>query len=159
MPVVDLSLFVPDAESATALAVRIAPLLSPGDTILLRGDIGAGKSHLARGVITTRLSRIGALEDVPSPTFTLVQVYEVDDAQIWHADLYRLGGPDDVIEIGLLDAFDTAICLVEWPDRLGDLRPDDALDILLEPEGDGRRMTLSGPARWSPVLEALREPS
>ena len=77
-------------------------------------------------------------EDVPSPTFTLVQTYDTQAGEIWHADLYRLTSIQEIEELGLTDAFDTAICLVEWPDRLGSLIPDDALEIELisgsEPE-------------------------
>jgi len=149
------SVFLPSAESATALAARLAPHLAPGDVILLSGPIGAGKSHLARGIIQARLAALGRVEDVPSPTFTLVQVYELDGAEVWHADLYRLSGPDEIVETGLEDAFETAICLVEWPDRLDVMRPAGALDITLEVEGDGRRLTARGPTRWQPVLTQL----
>jgi len=149
------SLYLPDAESTSALAGRIAPVLEPGDVILLAGDIGAGKSHLARGIIQARLAALGRVEDVPSPTFTLVQVYDAGTVEIWHADLYRLSGPDDVVETGLDEAFEDAICLVEWPDRLGSDTPVDALHITLEGEGAGRRLTALGPARWARVMEMM----
>ena len=87
---------------------------------------------------------IGRSEDVPSPTFTLVQVYDVGGVDIWHADLYRLTHPDEVWELGLDDAFATAICLVEWPDRLGAHVPPKALRIGLEAAGEGRRAQVSG---------------
>lgn len=113
-----------DDEAATAdLAVRIAPLLRVGDCILLEGSIGAGKTLFARALIRARLGR---LEDVPSPTFTLVQTYDDPLGDIWHCDLYRLTHPDEAIELGLLDALETAICLIEWPDRLGADQPKDA---------------------------------
>lgn len=153
--VINRSLFLPDAESATALANRMAPQLEPGDTILLSGDIGAGKSHLARGIIQSRLATLGRVEDVPSPTFTIVQVYDLGGIEVWHADLYRLSGPDDIIETGLEEAFDTGICLVEWPDRLAELRPADALELTLTPEDDGRRLTATGPARWAKVIATM----
>jgi tRNA threonylcarbamoyladenosine biosynthesis protein TsaE len=130
------------AESATeALGKRLAALAVPGDTVLLEGQIGAGKSCLARAFIRARLKRA---EDVPSPTFTLVQVYDAKEVEIWHADLYRLTHPDEVWELGLDDAFGKAICLVEWPDRLGGHLPDNALRIRLEPLGDGRQAVISG---------------
>lgn len=133
-------IFLPDETATAELGERIAPLLRAGDTLLLQGPIGAGKSHLARALIR---ARIGRNEDVPSPTFTLVQTYD-SDPDIWHADLYRLTHPDEVWELGLDDAFATAICLVEWPDRLGSHLPPDALHIALSAEGDGRTALLSG---------------
>lgn len=125
----------------TALGERLARVARVGDVILLAGPIGAGKSHLARAFIRARL---GPEEDVPSPTFTLVQVYDGPGEEIWHADLYRLTHPDEVWELGLDDAFQRAICLVEWPDRLGAHVPNGALHLRLEAAGDGRRAHLSG---------------
>jgi tRNA threonylcarbamoyladenosine biosynthesis protein TsaE len=114
------------ADHTAALAARLGARLSPGDTLLLEGPIGAGKTHFARSLIQSRLT---LPEDVPSPTFTLVQTYDADGVDIWHADLYRLTSPDEVVELGLVDAFETAICLVEWPDRLGSLAPQNALTL------------------------------
>lgn len=137
----DLSLVLPDDTATTRLGAALAGLLRPGDTLLLHGSIGAGKTHLARALI---LARLGRLEDVPSPSFTLVQTYAADGVDIWHADLYRLSHPDEVWELGLNDAFTTAICLIEWPDRLGGSAPANALHITLSSEGEGRRAILSG---------------
>jgi tRNA threonylcarbamoyladenosine biosynthesis protein TsaE len=119
-------------EAATpAFARALAPELEAGDVILLSGPIGAGKTALCRAIIQLRLAEIDALEDVPSPTFTLVQSYDLGAVEIWHADLYRLTSPHEAIELGLEDAFESAICLVEWPDRLGDLAPKTALNFEL----------------------------
>ncbi len=137
----DVILDLPTAADTEALGQRLATLARAGDAILLEGPIGAGKSCLARAFIRARLGRE---EEVPSPTFTLVQVYEDGGTEIWHADLYRLTHPDEVWELGLDDAFTSAICLVEWPDRLGAHVPPDALRIRLEALGDGRRAVLSG---------------
>lgn len=153
-----LSLKLPlaDADQTAALGRWLAPRLGPGDVILLSGDIGAGKTHLARAIIQTRLAALGLAEDVPSPTFTLVQVYDAGGLEIWHADLYRLTSADEVIELGLEEAFETALCLVEWPDRLGPHAPGDALSVTLTSAGEGREITLAGPAaRWSRLLLAL----
>lgn len=136
-----IELFLSDDTMTSALGERLAVLLQPGDTVLLEGSIGAGKTHLARALIRARLGR---MEDVPSPTFTLVQTYEAPDAEIWHADLYRLGHPDELLELGLEQAFGSAICLIEWPDRLGSHLPADALLISLSVEGEGRHAVLSG---------------
>ncbi len=140
-PAAPLVLDLPDPDATEALGRRLSALVRPGDVILLEGPIGAGKSCLARAVIRTRLSRE---EEVPSPSFTLVQVYEAEGVELWHADLYRLTHPDEVWELGLDDAFQTAICLVEWPDRLGAHVPPGALRIRLEAAGDGRRAVISG---------------
>lgn len=112
--------------------------LSPGDTILLNGSVGAGKTYFARSLIQSKLE---VPEDVPSPTFTLVQVYDTSLGEIWHADLYRLTGNFEVEELGLDQAFSEAICLVEWPDRLGERTPKNALTLTLDaPFGDDRRV-------------------
>ncbi len=133
-----------EAETA-ALAGRIAPLLAAGDTLLLEGEIGAGKSAFARALIRARLGRF---EDVPSPTFTLVQTYEAADVSIWHADLYRLTSPDEVFELGLDEAFEDAICLIEWPDRLGPDAPEGALTLRFEATPKGHLLTVTGPDHW-----------
>ncbi|AZL59428.1 tRNA (adenosine(37)-N6)-threonylcarbamoyltransferase complex ATPase subunit type 1 TsaE [Tabrizicola piscis] len=136
-----LTLTLPTEADTAALGVRLAGIARPGDCILLEGPIGAGKSSLARAFIRARLGRE---EEVPSPTFTLVQTYDAGGVEIWHADLYRLTHPDEVWELGLEDAFQTAICLVEWPDRLGAHVPEGALRLRLEAWGDGRRAVMSG---------------
>ena len=136
-----VTLPLPTAAETEALGRRLAALAVPGDAILLEGPIGAGKSCLARAFIRARL---GEAEEVPSPTFTLVQVYDDDGTEIWHADLYRLTHPDEVWELGLDQAFASAICLVEWPDRLGSHAPPDALTLRLEAMGEGRQAVLTG---------------
>lgn len=102
------------------LARAIAPHLGAGDLVGLAGDLGAGKSVFARALIGARLAALGRAEPIPSPTYTLVQVYDLGDLELWHADLYRLGGPGELVELGLLEALDRSICVVEWADRLGD---------------------------------------
>lgn len=140
----------------TRLGQQIAPLLGPGDTLLLRGPIGAGKTHLARSIIQERLSVRGRQEEVPSPTYTLVQTYDDGACEIWHADLYRLTDPNEVVELGLEAAFESAIVLVEWPDRLGGLAPSDALEVLLEPIGDGRQIRLTSQSdKWGRLKPAI----
>ena len=144
-----------DAALTAAFARALAPELGAGDTLLLDGPVGAGKSHFARALIRARLAN--PAEDVPSPTFTLVQTYE-GTPPIWHADLYRLSHPDEALELGFDEAFDTAICLIEWPERLGDLTPAKALTLRFEatPGGETRRVALSGPPAWAARLSALK---
>ena len=124
-------------EETCALAQALGPRLAPGDCLLLEGEVGAGKTHFARCLIQAMLE---VPEDVPSPTYTLVQTYPGGHGEIWHSDLYRLSDITEIEELGLLEAFETAICLVEWPDRLGDLAPPDALTLRLDaPTGDDTR--------------------
>lgn len=145
-----------DADATGAFGVAMAGLAQSGDVLLLEGPIGAGKTHFARAFIQARLAQLGRSEDVPSPTFTLVQVYDADP-EIWHADLYRLTHPDEVTELGLEEAFDAAICLIEWPDRLGDLLPAKALWLRFEStrEGAARRVSVMGDGVWAKRLASL----
>lgn len=142
-----------DADATARLAEWFAPRLRAGDVLLLDGPIGAGKTHFARALIR---ARVGAGEDVPSPTFTLVQSYGADP-EIWHADLYRLSHPDEVIELGLDEAFEAAICLIEWPERLGSDRPEKALSLRfsLTAEGASRAVSICGDAAWASRLAGL----
>ncbi len=141
-----LTIPLPDPDATAALGRWLAGRLGEGDVLLLQGPIGAGKTHLARALIQHRLAADGRMEDVPSPTFTLVQVYDTAQGEIWHADLYRLTHPSEVVELGLDEAFATALCLIEWPDRLGSLTPPQALTLTLDTQGEGRRAILTGPA-------------
>lgn len=148
-------------EKTAELAAAFARLVRPGDVFLLSGQIGAGKTHFTRSLIQARIAYADKpVEDVPSPTFTLVQTYEVDGFEIWHSDLYRLTHPDEVEELGLFDAFDTAVCLIEWPDRLGDLAPAKAIgmDFSVPDDPETRIVDLSGlPEHLEPVLEAIHD--
>lgn len=140
-----------DLSQTEDLARRLAPVLAAGDTLALSGPIGAGKSVLARAIIRA----LGVTEDIPSPTFTLVQTYDAGGLEIWHADLYRLTGADELWELGLDEAFDGALCLIEWPDRLGQDLPSSALQIELTPGklDDIRQIRISGPSEvWSERL-------
>lgn len=153
-----LTLDLQSPSQTEALAHTLAPLVVAGDVIALRGPVGAGKSHFCRALIHQLMAAHGGLEDVPSPTFTLVQTYAFPDFDVWHCDLYRLTSPQDVFELGLDEAFDAAVCLIEWPERLGAFLPQDALDVHLTPtqSGDARQavMAWSHP-RWSARLKTL----
>lgn len=146
-----LHLFLPSDADTARLGQWFAPRLRAGDVVALAGPIGAGKTHFARALIQTRL---GHAEDVPSPSFTLVQSYQAPDVELWHADLYRLTHPDEVLELGLDEAFETAICLVEWPERMGAALPARALHLRLDSLGEGRQadITLGGRPDLAPAL-------
>jgi tRNA threonylcarbamoyladenosine biosynthesis protein TsaE len=130
-----------------ALAVRIAGLARPPDVVALRGGLGAGKTSFARLFIAARAGR--PLE-VPSPTFTLVQSYDLPGGTIWHFDLFRLKLADEAWELGIEQAFADGISLIEWPERLGALLPEDRLDLTLEPGAtpDSRVATLEAHGSW-----------
>ena len=132
---------LPDDAAATRFGTALAGGLVAGKPLLLHGPLGAGKTHIARAVIR---ALAGEGTEVPSPTFTLVQVYDAPGAEVWHADLYRLTHPDEVIELGLLEAMDHAIVLIEWPERLGSLTPANAMHITLDYLGDGRSARIRG---------------
>lgn len=149
-----------DEAATRGLAGALAPILGPGDVLLLEGPIGAGKTAFARALIAARLEAAGAEpEDIPSPTFTLVQTYIAGPLEIWHADLYRLTHPDEATELGLEEACETALCLIEWPDRLGAATPAGALRLTFAPgpAETARRLTLSGPQDWAARLAPLLE--
>jgi tRNA threonylcarbamoyladenosine biosynthesis protein TsaE len=133
---------LPDLAATEALAQTLAPLLRPGDAVLLEGPLGAGKTAFARALLRA-LAGDPALE-VPSPSYTLVQTYETAAGAVAHFDLWRLDGPPDLAELGW-DEARAGIVLVEWPERLGALRPAEALSIAFHPEaGDARRVVLTG---------------
>lgn len=155
-----LSFDLNSPNETTKLGALLALHLTQPACVLLSGNLGAGKSHLARALIQKKMADAGRVEDVPSPTFTLVQTYEFDDSELWHADLYRLSHPDELIEIGLDEAFETSLCLIEWPERLGDNAPSSALKVKLESVADGasRKATLSGlNTIWETTFEELNK--
>lgn len=153
-----LRLDLPDEDATARLGALLAALLVPGDTLMLSGPLGAGKSALARAII----GPLSGESEIPSPSFTLVQTYDLlprpkgRPATIWHVDLYRLETAAeagtaalDLAELGLEAAFQTEICVVEWPERLGPLRPRDCCLITLgyggTPEARTAEITACGP--------------
>jgi tRNA threonylcarbamoyladenosine biosynthesis protein TsaE len=135
-------------EAATArLGAAIADALRPGEAVCLSGPLGAGKSTLARALVRALTA---ADEEVPSPTFTLVQFYEGRRLNIAHFDLYRLTDADEAYEIGLDEAMDEGAAVIEWPERLGGRLPPDRLDIELElsDDAEARRVRLTPHGAW-----------
>jgi tRNA threonylcarbamoyladenosine biosynthesis protein TsaE len=129
-----------DERATLALGARLAGEAGRGDVFALHGGLGAGKTTLARGFIRALTTPD---EEVPSPTFTLVQTYESGKGPLFHFDLYRLEDPEEAWELGIEDAFSGAISLIEWPERLGPLLPTRRRDVRLEIAGAGRRAVLA----------------
>jgi len=138
---------LPDPAATLAAGATLAPLLQPGDVVALYGDLGAGKTTLARGL----LAALGLDEDAPSPSFAIVQAYAPPDVRlpVWHVDLYRLEDPAEARELGLDEALDGGALLIEWPERLGAALWPDTLRLFLSVTPDGaRRLTWEAPAAW-----------
>ncbi|HTV90466.1 MAG TPA: tRNA (adenosine(37)-N6)-threonylcarbamoyltransferase complex ATPase subunit type 1 TsaE [Stellaceae bacterium] len=149
MTIIDLA----DEKATEALAARLAAVARSGDVIALRGELGAGKTCFARAFIRAR----GGNEAVPSPTFTLVQTYDLPDARVWHLDLYRLRAAEEAWELGIEEAFEDGISLIEWPERLGTLLPRRHLLLAFDfaATRGARRATLSGDGNWAARLAAI----
>jgi tRNA threonylcarbamoyladenosine biosynthesis protein TsaE len=128
-----------DETATERLGATLAERLKPGDVVALKGDLGAGKTTLARAILRAASDDPALI--VPSPTFTLVEVYETPRGTYWHFDLYRLEAPEQVFELGWEEARADGIVLIEWPERLGPLLPRH-LSVTLEIDGDGRRALL-----------------
>jgi len=138
-----MTVALPDLAATASLGAAIAGTLARGDAVLLRGDLGSGKTTLARAILTA----MGVDETVPSPTFTLVQTYETARFPVSHYDLYRLKRASEMDELGLDEALDDGAALIEWPERAEDRLPSDALTVHLLADNE-RRATMAGPARW-----------
>jgi tRNA threonylcarbamoyladenosine biosynthesis protein TsaE len=133
-------LHLPDEAATQALGRALAISLRPGDAVCLTGPLGAGKSTLARALIRALTTPD---EEVPSPTFTLVQFYETAGFPLAHFDLYRLSDPEEAYEIGLDEALDGGVALIEWPQRLEGRLPATRLDIDIALDGDARRAVIT----------------
>ncbi len=143
------SLLLADEAATERLGAVLAARLRPRDVVALEGGLGAGKTTLARAILRAAAGDPELI--VPSPTFTLVEIYETPNASWWHFDLYRLEQPEQVFELGWEDARAEGVALVEWAERLGPLLPRDRLTVRLAIEGEGRRATLEGEARFGDV--------
>ncbi|MBB4264712.1 tRNA (adenosine(37)-N6)-threonylcarbamoyltransferase complex ATPase subunit type 1 TsaE [Roseospira visakhapatnamensis] len=141
-----------DAAATERLGAALAARCRAGDVLAVWGDLGAGKTVLARAFVRARTG--DPEEEVPSPTFTLVQSYDgADGVPVFHYDLYRLECSDDVWELDLEDALADGVTVIEWPERLGALLPEDRLDVRLEhaspgEDADGRRAIVTPHGAW-----------
>lgn len=141
-----------DENATLALGAWLAPFLQAGDVVLLQGDLGAGKTTWARGLICALLGDV----EVPSPTYTLVQTYDAPNFEIWHFDLYRLNQEQDVWELGIEDALYDGVCLIEWPERIDGLLNGTELVVALQIDGDIRTAMIQGNTDWQNRLKETR---
>lgn len=141
---------LPDPAATERLGARIAAGLRIGDAVALEGDLGAGKTTLARAI----LRHLGVNDAVPSPSFTLVQFYQTPRFPVRHYDLYRLRNESEMEELGLDEALDEGAALIEWPQRAAAFLPHDTLTVHLEMDTAARSATLRGPLRWRELENA-----
>jgi tRNA threonylcarbamoyl adenosine modification protein YjeE len=140
-----------DLAATDALGARIAASIRLGDAVALQGELGAGKTTLARAI----LRALGVSEAVPSPTFTLVQSYETTRLTVRHFDLYRIVDSAELDELGIDEALDEGAALIEWPERAGTRLPDDTLHVALTANAQGRRAHIRGPQRWANAFAGM----
>jgi len=145
------TIWLKDEGATCAFAAGLAQICAAGDIIALSGELGAGKTVFARAFIAA----LGGTGEVPSPTFTLAQEYELASVRVYHFDLYRIEAPEDAYELGIEDAFEDGICLIEWPENLASILPNRRLLIRLAfDEGETqRRAEIDAPAMWLGRLE------
>jgi tRNA threonylcarbamoyladenosine biosynthesis protein TsaE len=134
------SAFLPDEAATLALGNQLAQVIEPGLYVALSGDLGSGKTTLSRGI----LRGLGYQGKVKSPTYTLVELYNLSKLDLYHFDFYRFNDPREWLDAGFRDYFDPRnVCLVEWPERVGDLLPVPDLRVSLSVEGKGRRVRIA----------------
>ena len=155
MAQLEIILELVDEQSTINLAAILAGKALIGDVIALSGDLGSGKTTFARSFIK---SKQNTTEEIPSPTYTLLQTYETNEGIINHYDFYRLKNPEEAYELDIEDAFNSKICLIEWPQKLGSLIPSERLEVRLDflQEPQSRRITLIGYQGWSARLKAIK---
>ena len=139
-------------EATRALGAKISGIARKGDTIALRGDLGAGKTSFAQGFLQARCPGV----EVTSPTFTLIQTYGAEDDEIWHVDLYRINDLRELEELGLEEALGERLVLIEWPERMEETLPEDRLDVrLYHGQTAGRRAELCPWGSWCARIEKI----
>tara|TARA_B100001123_G_scaffold366507_1_gene426171 strand:+ start:1243 stop:1716 length:474 start_codon:yes stop_codon:yes gene_type:complete len=147
-----LDLVLPNLKATRNLAKTLAPLLRPGDVVTLEGPIGIGKTTFIRALLET----LGCIEEVPSPTFNLLHTYELGSVTFWHFDLFRIERLPDVYELGIEDALETGICLIEWPKVMANLLPTERLELeFFYQEECSRRVSLKGNGTWGQRLRKV----
>lgn len=156
LPATSLEIELPDRAATQRLAVHLARILRNGDVVALSGVLGAGKTTLVRDIVE---ALAGGPYEVPSPTFTLMQHYDLGAVTVWHFDLHRIERAEDVLELGFEDALAEGVVLVEWPDRLGPLLPAERLDVTMEQGAsrDARRARIVAHGGWAARIGALAD--
>ncbi len=155
---------LPDEAATACLAQSLAARARKGDVFALFGELGSGKTAFARAFINALPAPNGTApapsEEVPSPTFTLLQTYQRAPAPVWHFDLYRVARPDEVYELGFEEGLSEGIVLIEWPERLGPLLPAERLELRFDfaERNQARRVTLTGTGAWLRRLRDLGRP-
>ena len=138
MTVNSLKFFCAQEKDTSDLAKKISVLAKKGDVFALEGTLGIGKSVFSRAFVQNLCGQT----DVPSPTFTLVQMYDAPEFEIYHFDLYRLKSPEEIFELGMEEAMYEGVCLIEWPDKMGAYLPRKAIRIKIDPSGQGRQIEI-----------------
>lgn len=148
-----MCLKLPDLAATESLGTVLSAILKPGLVVWLEGDLGAGKTSLVRAV----LRGLGFDGPVKSPTYSLVELYNLSRLCFYHFDFYRLREPEEFVDAGLADYFDgKAACFIEWPDKAGDYAPAADLRLAIDFDGDGRRLVIAAQsARGEQCLSAL----
>lgn len=136
-----------EEKDTIALGQKLAKIAQKGDCFALFGTLGMGKSVLSRAFIQA----LTAAEEVPSPTFTLVQSYETPKFEIYHFDLYRLKSPEEIFELGMEEALYEGVCLIEWPERMGGYLPRKIFRVEFLSSDEGRKITVSGDERLNQI--------
>lgn len=149
-----IELDLADEAATDRLAAELAGVARVGDVVALRGELGCGKTAFARAFIRARAERP---EEVPSPTFTLVQTYDLDNGAVYHFDLYRLNAVDEALELGIEEAFADGLSLIEWPERLGGFLPEKRIDVILAyaAKPEARHLTIIGHGDWPERLKEV----
>jgi len=135
---VSIEVICKNESDTVAVGKKLSSFAKKGDVFALFGTLGMGKSVLSRAFI----KNLTAADEVPSPTFTLVQTYEATDFDIYHFDLYRIKSPDEIFELGMEEALYEGVCLIEWPEKMGVYLPRNAFIVNISPFGSGRKITI-----------------
>tara|TARA_B100001057_G_scaffold490546_1_gene579041 strand:- start:818 stop:1306 length:489 start_codon:yes stop_codon:yes gene_type:complete len=142
------------------LGKNISKYLNVGDTIMLNGDIGTGKTHFARSLINSRMVLENEISEVSSPSYNIVNVYDNISPIIWHVDLYRLNSSEEIYELGLFSFLDEVIMIIEWPDKMGNLKPKRYLEFIFEEINDINKRKVSIKTygeNWEDIFNSFKE--
>ncbi len=149
-----------NAIECSELGKNVSNFLNVGDVIMLNGDIGTGKTHFARSLINSRMGLENVMSEVSSPSYNIVNVYDNISPIIWHVDLYRLNCSEEIYELGLFSFFEEVIMIIEWPEKMGNLKPKRYLEFIFEEISDINKRKVSMRTygeNWEKILNAIKE--